>query len=872
MKKKFKTLYDKLLYSYLARRARYSISVIKWKYVSLNIRKLRKLLLYSVYFILVTSLLTVSGFYYYLAKDLPTLDDITDYKPNIVTTLYSQEGTVIGEFAIEKRYVLPLADIPLQLINAFIAAEDARFFDHPGLDFFSILRAFIKNVREGDVVQGGSTITQQVAKSLLWPEKTLERKAKEAILAYRIEKNLTKDEILHLYLNQIYLGHGAYGVQAAARNYFRKDVKDLTLAEMSTLAGLPQAPSKYSPAINPGKARERHLYVLYRMVEEGFIDIVEATDAMNSELTVYPTKDINGTVAPYFTEHARRYLEKTYGEDALYKEGLTVFTTVDAALQKAAQKSLKKGLFELDKRQGYRGPRKHLKEDEIEGFIKKLQEVLNKKPLEKGEVYEAVVTEVNSRKKYTRVKLGTKMVGRISLKEMAWARTPDPEVLHYKARIKDPAEVFSVGEVIQVKVNSLLNKKGGIKVSLYQEPKVQGAILSINPENGFVKTMVGGFDFNTSKFNRAVQSKRQPGSAFKPIIYSAALDKGYTPSSVIVDSPLRLRSRGGTTWAPKNYDGRYYGRTTFRTALVKSRNIVTIKLVRHMGLDYVIDYARRMGIESYLTKDLSLSLGSSGLSLLELTSAYSVFPAGGKKRQPVFITKIVDRDGNILEQHGTATSQKATAEKSQADFPANNEEMKSLPEDYAISPQTAYVMSSLLQGVVQEGTGARAKALNRPVGGKTGTTNDNIDAWFIGFTPDLVTGTWIGYDEQQSLGKNETGSKAASPVFVDFMSTVYKGKPIRDFTRPDDLDCTKIDIKTGLRAYYGQKENVVIQCYKKGTAPKGRAKKPAPIMKETEIEIKKELNAEAVKKAEEIKTVETEKSDSVISQKKPLKE
>lgn len=861
MKKRFKTLYDKLLYSYLARRARYSISVIKWKYVSLNIRKLRKLFLYFVYVILVASLLTVSGFYYYLARDLPMLDDITDYRPNIVTTIYSQEGALIGEFAIEKRYVLPLADIPPQLIHAFIAAEDARFFDHPGLDFFSIVRAFIKNVREGDVVQGGSTITQQVAKSLLWPKKTFERKAKEAILAYRIEKNLTKDEILHLYLNQIYLGHGAYGVQAAARNYFKKDVKDLTLTEISTLAGLPQAPSKYSPAINPEKARERHLYVLYRMVEEGYINIVEATDAMNTELTVYPTKDINGTVAPYFTEHIRRHLEETYGEDTLYKEGLTVFTTVDINMQKAAQKSLKKGLFELDKRQGYRGPMKHLKEDEIEDYIEKLQERLDKKTLKEKEVYEAVVTEVNSRGKYSRVNLGTKTVGRISMKEMAWARTPDPDVLHYKAKIKDPAEVFSVGEVIKVKVNSLLNKKGGIKVSLYQEPKVQGAILSINPANGFVKTMVGGFDFKTSKFNRAIQSKRQPGSAFKPIIYSAALDKGYTPSSIIVDSPLRLRSSRGKTWAPKNYDGRYYGRTNFRTALVKSRNIVTIKLVRHMGLDYVIDYARRMGIESDLSKDLSLSLGSSGLSLLELTSAYSVFPAGGKRSEPVFITKIVDRDGDILEQHDPPRIVKDRLNPEETAYHQKSEEVpeegpNSLPEDYSISPQTAYIMSSLLQGVVQEGTGWRAKALNRPVGGKTGTTNDNIDAWFVGFTPDLATGTWVGFDEQQSLGKNETGSNAASPIFVDFMSNIYKNKPIIDFDRPDGLDCTRMDIKTGLRAYYGQKENVVTQCYKKGTAPRKRAKKPAS--KAEKDDLVRDEKASAANKKEVLKTIQPE--------------
>jgi len=856
MTKTNKPFFKNLLASYLNRHPGYNV-VIKWKYVSLRIRKLKRYLLYSAYTLIIISLLTTAGFYYYFARGLPTLDELLEYRPDIVTRVYSYDGELIGEYAIETRYVLPIERIPRQLIQAFIAAEDARFFDHPGLDFFSIFRAFIKNVWEGDVVQGGSTITQQVAKSLLSPEKTLERKAKEAILAYRIEKNLSKDAILHLYLNQIYLGHGAYGVQAAARNYFDKDVSELTLAEISTLAGLPQAPSKYSPAINPGKARERQLYVLYRMLEEGYINIVEATDAMNADLKIYQKEDINGKVAPCFAEYIRIYLEETYGADALYREGLTVYTTVDVGMQKAAQKALREGLFALDKRQGYRGPVVHLQADKIEGYLDALETKHQKLHVSEGEMHEGVVIEVNSKERFTKVKVGSDTAGKIPLKDMRWARKPDPDIVHYKASVKDPAEVFSVGDVVKVKVRGKAGTGGFLDLSLFQEPKVQGAMLSIDPENGFVRMMLGGFDFETSKFNRAVQSLRQPGSAFKPIIYSAAIDKGYTPSSIILDRPLSLRGNAGdTAWRPQNYDQRFHGPTTLRTALVKSRNIVTIKIVRETGLDYIIDYARRLGIESDLSRDLSLSLGSSSLTLLELTSAYSVFPAGGKRVSPVFITKIVDRDGKIVERHEALKPLEDKGKKVEESVDlkeaASSEEESgaqdntgNLPEGYAISPQTAYIMSSLLQGVVQEGTGWRAKALERPVGGKTGTTNDYIDAWFIGFTPDLVTGVWVGFDEREPLGQDETGSNAASPIFVNYMADVLKEKPVRDFPVPADIEFAKIDLKTGLLAYRGQKENTVVEGYKKGTAPKRRV-----IMKAVKPK-KAESVIEAKKKAEE---------------------
>lgn len=784
------------------------------------------------------SILAGAGLFYYLIKDLPSIDNITAYRPDIITKVYSADEEQIGEFAIEKREVIPISKVPKLLIQAFVAAEDDRFFEHEGLDFISIFRAFIKNLRAGGVVQGGSTITQQVAKSLLSSERTFKRKFKEAVLAYRIENNFTKNDILYLYLNQIYLGHGAYGVQAAAQNYFNKNVEDLNLAEIATLAGLPQAPSRYSPASNPEQARERQNYVLNRMVDEGYINPVEATDAMNTPVEVYPLVDLNIEAAPYFTEHVRRYLEDKYGADVLYKEGLKVFTTLDLKKQKAAQKALKKGLMDLDRRQGYRGPERRVAETERETFIEELQKKLESHPVTEGEIYKGVVVDVNSDKRYVDVRIGKEALGRIPLEDMRWARTPDPEVDHREGQLKDPADALAVGDVIEVKVTGAVEKEGHLAFSLHQEPLVQGAVMAIDPQTGYVKAMVGGYDFVKSKFNRAIQSRRQPGSCFKPIIYSAALDNGYTPATIIHDSPIIYQGdEDESTWKPKNYEDKFYGPTRLRMALQRSRNVVTIKIVQDLGLDYVIEYARRMGIKSHLDRDLSLSLGSSGLSLQEITSAFGIFPGGGIRREPLFITKIVDRDGNVLEEissdsirvgrviESQMVQDEKTAEEEKAETAEDTrivelpDSLKDLPPSYAISPQTAYLMTSLLQGVVQHGTGWRAKALKRPVGGKTGTTNDLYDAWFIGFTPDLVAGAWVGFDQEAPLGKHETGSRAALPVFVDFMKDVYEDQPVKDFPVPDGIVFAKIDAKTGLLAVPDQTEDVVFEAFKEGTAP-----------------------------------------------------
>lgn len=797
-------------------------------------KSFKKLLLKLFLLFILLSGVAAGGLFYYIVKDLPALDSIADYKPNIITKVYSEDEVQIGEFAIEKRDVIPISKAPKLLIQAFVAAEDDRFFEHEGIDFFSILRAFMINLKAGGVVQGGSTITQQVAKSLLTSERTFERKAKEAIIAYRIENNFSKNEILFLYLNQIYLGHGAYGVQAAAQNYFHKNVDEMTLAEMAILAGLPQAPSRFSPASNPEKARERQHYVLNRMVEEGYINIVESTDAMNTLIEVHPINDINNEISPYFTEHVRRYLEQKYGADRLYKDGLIVHTTVNVAMQSIAQKALKKGLYDLDRRQGYRGPIRHIAEEEIDAVITELQEKLEKNPIKEDEVYEGIVTEVNSKEKHLLVNIGKEAKGKIPLKDIRWARKPDPEIDFLEGRIRDPADAFSVGDLILVKMKGTVEKGGHFDFSLHQEPATQAALLTINPHNGHIKSMVGGFDFGKSKFNRAVQSRRQPGSAFKPILYAAALDNGYTPASIIIDSPIIYRDdEEALLWKPQNYEEKFYGPTTLRKGLTKSRNVVSIKIMQDLGIDYVINYARRLGIKSHLDRDLSLALGSSGLSLQELTSAFSIFAAGGKRHEPIFITKILDREGNILEStYDTTEVQEEVSEKTEEEEGPEQvkpkemelpEALRNLPEGYAISPQTAYHMSSLLQGVVQHGTGWRAKALKRPVAGKTGTTNDLYDAWFVGFTPDLVTGTWVGFDQEQPIGKHETGSRAASPIFVNFMKEVYEGRPVEAFPIPEKIVFARIDAKSGLLAPPAQKENVIFEAFTEGTVPTKQA-------------------------------------------------
>ena len=639
-------------------------------------------------------ILAAVAIYGYFNDNLPKISTLNDYRPPVISTVYSDDGRKIGEFYKERRIVVPLSEIPEVVKQAFIAAEDSRFYKHKGVDLLSIIRAFIKNMEAGTIVQGGSTITQQVTKSfLLTPERSYIRKIKEAILAYRIDKSFSKDEILYLYLNQIYLGHGAYGIRAASENYFGKSVDQLSLAEAAMLAGLPQAPSKYSPFSAPEKAKQRQIYVLNRMAAEGYITESKAAEAVDEKLDIQPRRNWYIEKVPFFTEYVRQYVENKYGPQALNEAGLKIYTTVNLDMQQAAENAVKEGLSDLDKRHSY-----------------------------------------------------------------------------------------------------------GVST----KAKTQAAMICLETGTNYVKAMVGGRDFRESQFNRAIQSRRQPGSAFKPIIYAAALDKGYTPASMLIDSPIVFKGGDGLNWKPKNYKDTFYGPTLLREALTMSRNVVTIKILQDIGVGYAINYARKLGITSPISRDLSIALGSSGVSLLELVKAYSVFANHGELIEPVFITKIEDREGNVIEE--TEPVKKRVIEKS-----------------------TAYLITNLLESVVQNGTGKRVKALNRPVAGKTGTTNDLFDAWFVGFTPQYVTGTWVGFDEEKTLGESETGSRAAIPIWLGFMQKTLADKPVLGFSVPEGVVFSKIDAKTGLLPS-PESKNTIFECFKEGTAPRQFTPKPDAIV------------------------------------------
>jgi penicillin-binding protein 1A len=746
------------------------------------------------------------GFYFYISEDLPKISSLKNYRPPLITSVHSDDNRKIGEFYKERRVVIHLDEIPDMLVEAFIAAEDARYYIHKGIDFFSVIRALFKNFEAGTIVQGGSTITQQVTKRfLLTPERSYTRKIKEAILAYRIDKTLSKDEILYLYLNEIYLGHGAYGVEAAAENYFGKSTKNISLAECSMLAGLPQAPSKYSPFRYPERAKNRQIYVLNRMLAEGYITETQKNEAINENLDIKPRRNWYKEKVPWYTEHVRRYVEKKYGPDLLYSGGLKIYTAVNIEMQKAARSEVEKGLRNLDKRQGYRGPLNHLEPEEIESFSKEIIADMKKSPLLEGKVLKGVVIDVNDTENFVIVRIGS-MLGRIKLENMRWARKPDIDVLYYEysARIKHPGDALSTGDVILVKVKDVIGGDGDIlELDLEQTPLAQAAILCIEAGTGHVKTMIGGRDFSKTKFNRATQSRRQPGSAFKPIIFSAAIDKGYTPATVMIDSPYIAYEENGFTWKPRNYDGEFHGEVLLRKALSKSLNVVSVKILKDIGLDYAIRYSAKMGISSNLSRDLTIGLGSSGVSLLELTASYSIFTNLGELVRPIFITKILDRDGNVLEENKT-----------------NKEEV--------IDKRTAYIMTSLLESVVREGTGRRVKKLNRPTAGKTGTTNNLNDAWFVGYTPSYITGTWVGFDDKSSLGKGETGSRAASPIWLGFMQEILKDKPEKNFQVPEGIVFIKIDSETGLLPI-PESRKTRFECFKEETVPTEHTKKPNSI-------------------------------------------
>lgn len=769
------------------------------------IRKISRGALWTVLIVMSLILLILLGFYLHITQEIPKISTLTDYNPPVVTTLYSDNNQKIAEFYKEYRIVIPSDKIPPMLKYAFISAEDSRFYRHKGVDILSILRAFLKNIEAGSIVQGGSTITQQVTKSfLLTPEKSYRRKITEAILAYKIDKTFSKDEILYLYLNQIYFGNGAYGVEAASEKYFGKSASELNLAESALLAGLPQAPSRYSPYKNLEKSKQRQIYVLDRMLEEGYVTKAQHKQAIDTKIDIKQKHSLFNEVAPYFSEYVRQYVEQKYGPDILYRKGLKIYTTANYDMQIAARESLRKGLQELDKRHGYRGQVKHLEPYEIKSVLDETNKRLKETPLKEGITVNGIVISVNGNSAIVRI---GDVYGIIQTEDMQWAIRQYADSTNYsnEANLK---KYFKAGDLILVKIKNRINDKRYKElwaVSLEQEPKNESALLCIEAKTGHVKAMVGGYDFAKNQFNRAIQSKRQPGSAFKPIIYAAAIDKEYTPASVIIDSPITYEnSETNLVWKPKNYDDKFNGRTLLRDALAYSRNVVTIKILRAIGVDYAIKYARNLGITSELSRNLSLGLGSSGVSLLELVGAYSVFANQGCLIQPIFIEKIVDRDGKILEETKPSVKQ-------------------------VIGKNTAYIMTSLLRSVVTYGTGKRILELNRPAVGKTGTTDDMFDAWFIGYTPEYITGVWVGSDELASLGKSETGAVAASPIWLYFMQRVLAGKPVTDFPEMEEgIEFVEIDAETGLMAIPESKKTI-LECFKEGTVPTEYAHKPGAI-------------------------------------------
>ncbi len=790
----------------------------------------------------VISIITLAIYFFYLMATLPKVDRLADYKPPIVSQVFGDDGSLVGEFYLERRTVVPVEKIPKKLILAFVAAEDANFYQHSGIDYLGIVRAAFKNLISFSKKEGASTITQQVAKSmLLTPEKKYSRKLKEAILASRMEKTLTKDEILYIYLNQIYMGGGSYGVQLAAETYFGKDVDQLNLAEMAMLAGLPKAPSLYSPIKHLDRAKQRQAYVLERMVKEGFITQAEADHATNTPIVIHSLKKVNSDQSAYFLEQVRIQLEEKYGEDRLYKEGLKIYTTMNAEMQMGAYEAIVNGLKALDKRQGFRGPIKYLGENEVGEFCKRVEDGIDAASLKAGGTYQGVVTQMKPATGDLTVQIGER-TGTLTRKNMAWAGK-----VHLVDSYDKPADikgkVITLGSVVEVSVVTPDVNKTGAVFALDQEPLAQAALFAMDTKSGAVKAMVGGYDFKKSQFNRAMQARRNAGSAFKPLIYSAAIDKGMTPASIIDDSPAEYDSGKAKAWAPKNYDNIYRGAVTMREALTNSINMVSVKILENIGVGYAVEYAKKMGITSPMADNLTLALGSSSITPMELTGAYAVFASGGYRLTPYFVTRVTDRDGKVLEEitpprvpvFSSATSVanlNAVTEDGAKNSPDASatpyEQSGSLTPVPVISSETSYIMTNLMESVVSSGTGQRAKALGRPVAGKTGTTNDMKDAWFVGYVPQLVAGVWVGYDQEKSLGAGGSGGQAAAPIWTDFMKRAVAGKPVLDFVPPPNITFALINPRTGRLARQGSAGSVM-ECFITGTEPTaydGDAPKP----------------------------------------------
>ncbi len=735
----------------------------------------------------VAGVLLVASLFFILSFGLPTVESLKDYKQSPGTLILAEDGRVLGQVKIEKGVYVPLNRIPKYMKDAVLATEDPRFFQHTGIDYRGILRAALKDIISVQLKQGGSTITQQLTKVVfLSPERKFTRKIKEIILARRLEKELTKEEILELYLNKIYFGHGAYGVQMAARTYFGKNIWEINQAEAALLAGLPKAPMVYSPYSDVDLAKFRQKQVLKRMVEEGYLTEEQSKKIYDQPLNLENLRS-QEDLAPHLVDYIRKYIEKKYGTEKLYQGGLKVYTSIDYDLQRQAVTALRDGLRALDKRQGFRGKVgfKKLRSTPIQwGSLH-----VTVKP---GEGFNAHVLAVGD--DYITVK-GRGLIGHIMKDDIAWALLQHKKKKQAHDEFKKLPELVQPGDIIKVRLKDFDKQKQTALFTLDQTPLVQGAVVSIEPYTGYVRAMVGGYDFVEGGFNHAPEARRQPGSSFKPFIYGAALENGFTPASILMDLPvIHEKSESENGWKPTNYDDRFLGPMRLRTALALSRNACTVGLLEKIGLDKAIEFARKAGITSPISYNYTTALGSSAVTPLELTSAYATLAAQGVRAAPIFIKSIIDGSGTVLESYDPQPTQE-------------------------IDPTTAFLVTSLLESVIKEGTGKGALALGRPLAGKTGTTNNYVDAWFMGYAPSIVTGVWVGYDNPKaSLGDKETGARAALPIWISVMARALAGRPVEDFLPTDDIVSVKIDPETGLLARDGA-ANAINDVFRRGTEP-----------------------------------------------------
>ncbi len=866
---------------------------------------------------------TATSILIYFSFDLPKISSLNDYHPAIPSKILAKDGTVLADLGVENREVAKFEEIPRRIVDAFLSAEDDSFYEHTGVDYMGVFRAAIANLKAGRVVQGGSTITQQVAKSLLLSrERSISRKIKDFLLAQRIEEKFSKEEILYLYLNQVYLGGGYYGVKSAFEGYFGKSLSEATVAEAAQVAGLLVAPGKYSPYVNPKRAVVRQQYVLRRMYDTGKITKEEYEEAI-AEKIKFRIRKSEGFKAGHFTDWVRQRVVSLVGKEDFLRNGYIVQTTIDYDLQKKAEEEVLKTVKEVDKRQGFKGPLKNIPMEELDkyrvdfleefykdqstyftlnnknekeyelslrpeeiGDFKNYQEEFRekvkrkrfrpgtspnsifKKYVRRGENYKGIVTYVDDWARIVYVDIGG-VAGLIPYEGFRWGHERKiSEERNFYPYVTKPSTILKPGDEILVyvldeettltenafkgfrdyvekqnkKVKEVVKKQKFVKLMLDQEPEAEGALVAMNPDNGQLISLVGGANFKKSQFNRAIQSKRQPGSSFKPILFAAALENGYTPASIIIDSPETL---GGVdeslNWKPRNYDGKFKGPTTLRNSLEQSRNVPTVKIASDLGVQKILDFVERIGLNATLDQDLSLSLGSFGVTLMDLVSTYAIFPNGGRKITPKSILSITDRFGNALPFDEAYEDLKPVAKpetvltestpvpelpeltgeeggEEQLKDEKQNPFLLTLGGDQVYDERLAYLMTHLLRGVVLHGTGRRAKSVSTFLGGKTGTTNNYVDAWFLGFSQNIVTGVWTGFDENQTLGWGETGAKAALPVWKEFMAAGLKKYGEFDFRPPQGIVNVLIDKETGKPVKAGS-ERGFLESFVEGTEP-----------------------------------------------------